>query len=217
MTNSLRVLVGACLSSALSVYARASAAHEAKDQSSRSADEYRIAAGPSVAREIVSIAGADYPVWVAGAGLSVYAGRRLAPGYDTGIELAASLLIPTERFALGGPDLEGAAFVCGTASWMNHINLGELTVRLGIGPAALHLTEGSGALDEETAWGLGELVGLAREFEPADALRLDLALVGIFTQTFSGSDARSSVDSVHSAGLMLSLGFVYGAPTTKTE
>jgi hypothetical protein len=159
----------------------------------------------------VSVAGEELESWAGGAAMHFYAGSRLATSYHTGIEVVASPLIPTDTLTLDGQDLEGVAFVSGAALWMNHLRIVGLTMRLGVGPTAVHLIEGSGAIEEQTAFGLAELVGIGHEFKPTANVRFDLALAGMFTQAFTGSDERHSVDRVHSEGVMLSLGFAYGA------
>jgi hypothetical protein len=213
MTNERRTAIAAWAAVVCAMAPSMAVAHDASPAAAgtHQGAEYRVAAGPMLASDNISVAGVSQHQACAGAGLQLFAGRSLAPRYRSGIELGFGFVAPLDRFELAGRALEQVAILSAAAHWMNAIALGgPFTLRLGLGPGLAHVFESSGAIAEHTAFGLSELVSLGVERELNESARVDVAVAGHFAQAITGSDDPDAIDRIHSEALLLTFGFSYG-------
>lgn len=203
----------AALCLAVGTVAHPSAAHDAGGPSDATAtSEYWLAAAPLLAYEKVSVAGHTDEAGVFGAAMLAYVGRRLAPCFHTGLELAFGLVVPLGTFEFGEQKLEGVVIPSAALLWLNNLETGYSTFRLGLGPAVVHVFESSGALEERTTFGLQEQAGFSWRSRSDAPVAFDIGLMFTSTQAFTGSDYDATIDWLYGAGGMLTLGFTYGAP-----
>jgi hypothetical protein len=208
-TDGIAKSVAAALALVSSTISFSSNAHDAGGEGP--SGDYRLSAVGMVAHANISLGEEDLDSWTVGGGLNLYAGGRLGSSYRTGVTLNLSLLSPTNDLTLGGRSLEGVALFSGAALWMSYVGSASITGRFGLGPALVHAFESSGALNERTAFGVTALAGLGYEFTPAEALSFDLGIAATISQAFTGSDYRSTIDHVHTEGVIVTIGFGYEA------